>query len=87
MRAAVVVYPGSNCDRDLARAFRQAGAEAVMVWHKDTALPDGIDVVGDDLGGISAAPRGLFDREVDAAESLHRFDDLADRMARSVATV
>jgi phosphoribosylformylglycinamidine synthase subunit PurQ / glutaminase len=46
MRAAVVVFPGSNCDRDLAVAFEAAGAEVDMVWHKDTGLPDGIDVVG-----------------------------------------
>jgi phosphoribosylformylglycinamidine synthase subunit PurQ / glutaminase len=46
MRAAVVVFPGSNCDRDLAVAFRDAGADVTMVWHKDTALPDGIDIVG-----------------------------------------
>lgn len=46
MRAAVVVFPGSNCDRDLAVAFRAAGAHVTMVWHKDTALPDGIDMVG-----------------------------------------
>jgi phosphoribosylformylglycinamidine synthase len=46
MRAAVIVFPGSNCDRDLAVAFRAAGIEPVMVWHKDTSLPDGIDIVG-----------------------------------------
>jgi len=46
MKAAVIVYPGSNCDRDLAVAFRKAGAEVEMVWHKDTGLPAGTDVVG-----------------------------------------
>ncbi|WP_297617540.1 phosphoribosylformylglycinamidine synthase subunit PurQ [uncultured Roseicyclus sp.] len=46
MRAAVLVFPGSNCDRDLAVAFRAAGFETHMVWHKDSALPEGIDVVG-----------------------------------------
>lgn len=46
MKAAVVVFPGSNCDRDLAVAFRAAGAEVEMVWHKDTALPSGVDIVG-----------------------------------------
>ncbi|MBV1896793.1 MAG: phosphoribosylformylglycinamidine synthase subunit PurQ [Rhodobacteraceae bacterium] len=46
MRAAVVVFPGSNCDRDLAVAFEAAGAEVSMVWHKDSELPDGIDIVG-----------------------------------------
>ncbi|RVT86834.1 phosphoribosylformylglycinamidine synthase subunit PurQ [Rhodobacteraceae bacterium CCMM004] len=46
MKAAVVVFPGSNCDRDLATALRVAGAEVAMVWHKDTALPAGTDLVG-----------------------------------------
>ena len=46
MHAAVVVFPGSNCDRDLAVAFEAAGAKVSRVWHKDTELPHGIDVVG-----------------------------------------
>ena len=46
MRAAVIVFPGSNCDRDLAVAFERAGMDVTMVWHKDTALPAGIDLVG-----------------------------------------
>ena len=46
MRAAVIVFPGSNCDRDLAVAFEAAGAEVEMVWHKDSALPQGVDIVG-----------------------------------------
>ncbi|WP_298848445.1 phosphoribosylformylglycinamidine synthase subunit PurQ [uncultured Ruegeria sp.] len=46
MRAAVIVFPGSNCDRDLAVAFEQAGFQVDMVWHKDAALPEGIDIVG-----------------------------------------
>ncbi len=46
MKAAVITYPGSNCDRDLAVAFGRAGADVVRVWHKDAALPDGLDVVG-----------------------------------------
>ncbi|MEH7829443.1 phosphoribosylformylglycinamidine synthase subunit PurQ [Gemmobacter denitrificans] len=46
MKAAVVTFPGSNCDRDLAVAFERAGAEVVRVWHKDSALPEGTDIVG-----------------------------------------
>ena len=46
MKTAVIVYPGSNCDRDIAVALGAAAGEpAAMVWHKDTALPAGIDVV------------------------------------------
>ncbi len=46
MKAAILVFPGSNCDRDLAVAFRNAGFDVQMVWHKETGLPDGVDVVG-----------------------------------------
>ncbi|WP_413719970.1 phosphoribosylformylglycinamidine synthase subunit PurQ [Silicimonas sp. MF1-12-2] len=46
MKAAVLVFPGSNCDRDLAVAFRNAGFDVDMVWHKDTELPAGTDIVG-----------------------------------------
>lgn len=46
MKAAVVTFPGSNCDRDLAKAFEQAGFQVTRVWHKDTSLPHGVDVVG-----------------------------------------
>lgn len=46
MKAAVITFPGSNCDRDLAVAFAAAGAEVARVWHKDSALPLGTDVVG-----------------------------------------
>jgi phosphoribosylformylglycinamidine synthase len=46
MKAAVVVFPGSNCDRDCKVALERAtGAEVVMVWHQDTALPAGLDLV------------------------------------------
>ncbi|WP_300550836.1 phosphoribosylformylglycinamidine synthase subunit PurQ [Roseovarius sp.] len=46
MHAAVIVFPGSNCDRDLAVAFERAGARVSMVWHKDTDLPQGVDIIG-----------------------------------------
>ncbi|MBF9050754.1 phosphoribosylformylglycinamidine synthase subunit PurQ [Roseobacter sp. HKCCD9010] len=46
MRAAVLVFPGSNCDRDLEVAFREAGFSVEMVWHKEQSLPEGIDLVG-----------------------------------------
>ena len=46
MHAAIIVFPGSNCDRDLAVAFERAGAKVSMVWHKDTALPADVDIIG-----------------------------------------
>jgi len=46
MRSAVIVFPGSNCDRDMAVALERAsGVKSQMVWHKDASLPDGLDVV------------------------------------------
>ncbi len=47
MKSAVIVFPGSNCDRDLAVAFREVtGRDATMVWHGDADLPDDLDVIG-----------------------------------------
>lgn len=46
MKSAVIVFPGSNCDRDAARALeRITGKAPAMVWHKDTDLPQGLDLV------------------------------------------
>lgn len=47
MNAAVIIFPGSNCDRDLATAFELVtGKPTAMVWHQETKLPDGLDVIG-----------------------------------------
>ncbi|MDF1854052.1 phosphoribosylformylglycinamidine synthase subunit PurQ [Pseudooceanicola sp.] len=46
MKAAILVFPGSNCDRDLKVAFEAAGADVTMVWHKEAALPEAVDIVG-----------------------------------------
>jgi phosphoribosylformylglycinamidine synthase subunit PurQ / glutaminase len=47
LQSAVIVFPGSNCDRDLAVAFRDIGGEAPkMIWHGETSLPDRLDVIG-----------------------------------------
>lgn len=40
MKAGVIVFPGSNCDRDMKVALEAAGADVQMVWHKDTKLPE-----------------------------------------------
>jgi phosphoribosylformylglycinamidine synthase subunit PurQ / glutaminase len=39
-RIAVLVFPGSNDDRDAALAFERLGAESVLVWHAETELPE-----------------------------------------------
>jgi phosphoribosylformylglycinamidine synthase len=71
MKSAVIVFPGSNCDRDAADAVeRVTGARPAMVWHKETRLPDGVDFVvlpggfsyGDYLrGGAMAALSPVMD--------------------------
>ena len=46
MRSAVIVFPGSNCDRDMAVALREVtGREPEMVWHRESELPAGLDLV------------------------------------------
>jgi len=52
MKSAVLVFPGSNCDRDLAVAIEQVtGRAPAMVWHRETQLPDGT--------GLIAVPGGF----------------------------
>jgi phosphoribosylformylglycinamidine synthase subunit PurQ / glutaminase len=46
VKAAVVVFPGSNCDRDCKVAIeRSTGAEVAMVWHADASLPERLDLI------------------------------------------
>ena len=44
MKAGVVTFPGSNCDRDMRVALEAAGAQVQQLWHKDTELPE-LDLV------------------------------------------
>ena len=78
MKSAVIVFPGSNCDRDLAVALETVtGEKPVMVWHRETELPDGVGVVavpggfsyGDYLrSGAIAARSPVMRAVVEAAE-------------------
>jgi len=46
MKSAVVIFPGSNRERDMARALNLvSGREPAMVWHGDSELPAGTDLV------------------------------------------
>jgi len=46
MKAAVIVFPGSNCDRDCKVAVeRSTGSPVDMVWHQETELPKGLDLI------------------------------------------
>ncbi|UPT64563.1 MAG: phosphoribosylformylglycinamidine synthase subunit PurQ [Hyphomonadaceae bacterium JAD_PAG50586_4] len=73
MKSAVIVFPGSNCDRDAARALeRITGKPVSMVWHKETTLPEGLDLVvlpggfsyGDYLRSGAMAAKSPVMREV-----------------------
>ena len=39
MKSSVIVFPGSNCDRDIAFALKKMQFQNTMVWHKDNHLP------------------------------------------------
>nr|WP_294851048.1 phosphoribosylformylglycinamidine synthase subunit PurQ [uncultured Sphingomonas sp.] len=77
MQSAVIVFPGSNCDRDLAVAIAQVTGKApAMVWHRDATLPDGTDFIavpggfsyGDYLrSGAMAARSPIMKAVVEAA--------------------
>lgn len=77
MRAAVIQFPGSNCDRDMAVAIGEImGAETSLVWHRESELPQGLDLIaipggfsyGDYLrSGAMAARSPVMQAVVDAA--------------------
>ncbi|SFR79593.1 phosphoribosylformylglycinamidine synthase subunit PurQ [Sphingomonas jatrophae] len=77
MKSAVLVFPGSNCDRDLAVALRDVtGTAPTMVWHGETELPEGVGLIavpggfsyGDYLrSGAMAARSPIMRAVVDAA--------------------
>ncbi|MFL6749984.1 MAG: phosphoribosylformylglycinamidine synthase subunit PurQ [Sphingomicrobium sp.] len=79
MKSAVLVFPGSNCDRDLAVAIEAAtGRAPAMVWHRESALPDGTGLIaipggfsyGDYLrSGAMAARSPIMAAVADAAGS------------------
>jgi phosphoribosylformylglycinamidine synthase subunit PurQ / glutaminase len=46
MKAVVIQFPGSNCDRDMAVAIRDVmSAETSIVWHRESKLPEGLDLI------------------------------------------
>ena len=78
MKSAVLVFPGSNCDRDMAVALETVtGKKPDMVWHGDSALPAGVDIIaipggfsyGDYLrSGALAARSPIISDVIKAAE-------------------
>ncbi|WP_379922082.1 phosphoribosylformylglycinamidine synthase subunit PurQ [Erythrobacter sp. R86502] len=77
-RAAVITFPGSNCDRDMATALETvSGQSALRVWHGDAALPERLDLIalpggfsyGDYLrSGAMAATSPIMRAVIAAAE-------------------
>jgi len=76
VKCAVIVFPGSNCDRDMAEALKLVGGRApAMVWHRESELPEGLDLIavpggfsyGDYLRSGAMAARSPVMRAVAAA--------------------
>jgi phosphoribosylformylglycinamidine synthase len=78
MKSAVIVFPGSNCDRDMATALRDVTGEAPLrIWHRETDLPERLDLIaipggfsyGDYLrSGAMAAQSPVMRAVAEAAE-------------------
>jgi acetate---CoA ligase (ADP-forming) len=92
MKSAVIVFPGINRERDMARALDLASGQApIMVWHKETALPpvdafrarrlvDGL-ALRRLLDGVRARPAADLDAVVAAIVSLSGLvEDLGDHL-------
>ncbi|MBL6785599.1 MAG: phosphoribosylformylglycinamidine synthase subunit PurQ [Rickettsiales bacterium] len=45
MKAGVIVFPGSNCDRDMLNAFEKVCKSVQFIWHKDSSIPNDIDLI------------------------------------------
>ena len=77
MKSSVIVFPGSNCDRDIAEALKKMQFQNQMVWHKETKLPKSDLIVvpggfsyGDYLrSGAIAGKSLIIDEVVKAANS------------------
>ena len=71
MKSSVIVFPGSNCDRDIAVALEKMQFKNQMVWHKETKLPQSDLIVipggfsyGDYLRSGAIAGKSLIIEEV-----------------------
>lgn len=73
-RVGVIVFPGSNCDRDAANAWSEAGlGESVMLWHQESDLQD-VDAV--------IVPGGFSYGDALRAGAIARFSPIMDAVAR-----
>ena len=77
MKSSVIVFPGSNCDRDIAVALEKMQFQNQLVWHKETKLPKSDLIVipggfsyGDYLRSGAIAGKSLsIDEVINAAQS------------------
>jgi phosphoribosylformylglycinamidine synthase len=76
-KVAVVVFPGSNDDRDAAWALHALGAEPAFVWHRDAELPD-------DVGAV-VLPGGFSYGDYLRCGAIARFAPAMDAVARFAA--
>ena len=74
MKSSVIVFPGSNCDRDIAEALEKLQFKNKMVWHKDNELPKSDLIVipggfsyGDYLRSAIAAKSNIIKEVIKAA--------------------
>jgi phosphoribosylformylglycinamidine synthase len=82
--AAVITFPGSNCDRDMAVAIEEiTGGTVHRVWHGDSELPDGLDFIGLP-GGFSY---GDYLRSGAMAARSHIMQAVVAQAARGVAVL
>jgi phosphoribosylformylglycinamidine synthase len=70
---AVVVFPGTNCEHDIVHVLRLAGADAELVWHKDTDLSNADGVV---------LPGGFAHGDYLRTGAIARFSPIMDEVAR-----
>ncbi len=76
MTVAVVVFPGTNCERDVMRALRLAGAGAELVWHRDSDLSGAAGVV---------LPGGFAHGDYLRTGAIARFSPVMTEVARLAA--
>lgn len=72
-KVGIVLFPGSNCERDVEKAMDDLGAEPVIVWHGDTQLAD-VDIV--------VLPGGFAHGDYLRTGALARFSPIMDAVAR-----
>ncbi|MFT6076882.1 MAG: phosphoribosylformylglycinamidine synthase [Myxococcota bacterium] len=45
MKSAIIVFPGSNCDRDAVDALEKSGSNPIKIWHEEISIPNDLDLI------------------------------------------